>query len=184
MKKFLILVIFSCFYFLVSSQTLEEVCVAVIKDNQQASEVYKGLYSAYNRGFENQRIELNGKMVHAGSKAVDDAVSKMTKYMLKVLEDVEATYKLKIPDKLSYSYYCILSYIANIADTGIPILFGTIPVKRPIQDHIKLLSGSLAQKIKTFSDELNDPSIIWSYPAFISKNYDNMVKEMKSTYVN
>lgn len=182
MKKFLMLIIYSCLYFVVSSQTLEEVCVAVIKDNQQALEVYKGLYSAYNRGFENQRIELNGKTVFAGSKAVDNAVSRMTKYMLKVLEDIEAAYGLKIPDKLSYSYYCILSYIANVADTGIPILFGSIPVKRPIQDHIKLLPGSLDQKIKTFSDELNDPSIIWSYPAFISKSYNDMVKEMKSTF--
>lgn len=182
MKKFLILVMFLCFYFVVSSQTLKEICVAVVKDSQQASEIYNGLYSVYNRGFENQRIELNGKTVFAGSKAVDDAVARMTKYMLKVLEDVEAAYELKIPDKLSHSYYCILSYLANMADTGIPVLVVTVPVQRPIQDHIKLLSGSLSQKIKTFSDELNDPSIIWSYPAFISKSYDDMVKEMKSTF--
>ena len=182
MKKLLILVVCLCSYFVVSSQTLKEICVAVVKDNQQASEIYKGLYSIYNRGFENQRIELNGETVYAGSKAVDDAVSKMTKYMLKVLDDVEATYELKIPDKLSYAYGCVLSYLANIADAGIPILLGTVPVNRPIQDHIKLLSGTLEQKIKTFSDELNDPSIIWSYPALISKSYDDMVKEMKSTF--
>lgn len=172
-----------CAYFVVSSQTLKEICAAVVKDNQQASEICKGLYSVYNRGFENQRIELNGKMVHAGSKAVDDAVSKMTKYMLKVLDDIEATYELKIPDKLSYAYGCVLSYLANMADNGIPILFGTVPVNRPIQDHIKLLSGTLEQKIKAFSNELNEPSIIWSYPAFISKVYDGMVEEMKSTFI-
>lgn len=154
-----------------------------LKDSRQAAEIYNGLYAVFNRGFENQRIELNGKTVFAGSKAVDDAVSRMTKYMLKVLEDIEVAYELKIPDKLSYSYYCVLSYLASMADTGISILLGTVPVNRSIQDHIKLLLGTLDQKIKTFSDELNDPSIIWSYPAFISKSYDDMVKEMKSTYI-
>lgn len=182
MKKFLVLVLFLNFYFVVNSQTLKEACVAVIKNDQACLQVYDGIQKSFNRGFENQSINLEGKKVFAGSKALDDAFPFMVKHMLKVLEDVESTYNLKIPDKLLYSYTCVLSYIADIADQGIPILVVTVPVKRPIQDHIKLLSGTLEQKIKMFSEELNDSSIVWSFPSFISKSYDDMIKELRATF--